>query len=104
LAFSVAVQVQAAGHAGGGRLSPMAVTLNARNELGIGAPIVDGAARLLDSSGALLAEASIPSSPTGAATIGLAWPQESAGRTLELRIDIRDGTGAVRALEATLAL
>jgi len=105
LGFSLMVQISVdSGQRGLGLPSPIAVQLSVRAASGRGVPIVGGDLVVRDSDDAPLAQAPVPASGDGHASVELVWPHNTVGRSLDIRLNVLDSSGVVHTVEHALTL
>jgi hypothetical protein len=103
--FSLIVQISVdSGQRGLGLPPPIGVQLSVRGASGREVPIVGGDLVVRDSSNASLAQAPVPASGDGHASVELVWPHDTVGRSLDIRLDVLDSSGVVHTVEHTLTL
>jgi hypothetical protein len=105
LGFSLTVQIRVdSSQRGLGLPPPIAVQLSVRGASGRGVPIVSGDLVVRDSGDVSLAQAPVPASGDGHASVELVWPDNTVGRRLEIRLNVLDSSGAVHSVERALIL
>ena len=105
LGFSLMVQISVdSGQRGPGLPSPIGVQLSVRGASGRGVPIVGGDLVVRDSGDAPLAQAPVPASGDGHASVELVWPHDTVGRSLDIRLNVLDSSGVVHTVERALTL
>jgi hypothetical protein len=104
LGFSLTVQISGDSSLRGLGLPPIGVQLSVRGASGLGVPIVGGDLVVRDSSDASLAQAPVPPSGDGHASVELVWPENTVGRRLDIRVNVLDSTGVVHTVERALTL
>ena len=105
LGFSLAVQISMdSSQRGLGLPPPIGVQLSVRGASGDGVPIVGGDLVVRDSDDASLAQAPVPASADGHASVELVWPHSTVGRSLEIRLKVLGSSGVVHPVERTLTL
>jgi len=104
--FSLMVQISVDSGQRGllGLPPPIGVQLSVRGASGREVPIVGGDLVVRDSSDASLAQAPVPASGDGHASLELVWPHDTVGRSLDIRLDVLDSSGVVHTVERTLTL
>jgi hypothetical protein len=103
--FSLTVQIIAdSSQRGLGLPPPIGVQLRVRDASGRGVPIVGGDLVVRDSGDASLAHAAVPASGDGHASVELVWPDNTGGRSLNIRLNVLDSSGMVHTVERALTL
>ena len=105
LGFSLSVQIsEGSRQLGPGLPSPLRVQLSVRDASGGGVPIVGGDLVVRDLGDAPLAQALVPGSSGGHASVELLWPQAALARRLDVRLNVLDSSGVAHTVEHALTL
>src|SRR5713226_8830000 len=100
LGFSLTVQISVdSSQRGLGLPPPIAVQLSVRGASGRSVPILGGDLVVRDSGDASLAQARVPESADGHASVELVWPHNTGGRSLDIRLNVLDSSGVVHTVE-----